>query len=65
MGNLFREYLQGWISGGGQLTPNRCILKGDEDMYITLNDIIQLLMLLCEVVTVLLLALSIFKSNKK
>lgn len=34
-------------------------------MYITLNDIIQLLMLLCEVVTVLLLALSIFKSNKK
>ncbi len=34
-------------------------------MYITLNDIIQLLMLLCEVVTVLLLALSFFKSNKK
>ncbi len=34
-------------------------------MYITLSDIIQLLMLLCEVVTVLLLALGFFKSNKK
>lgn len=40
-------------------------LKGGGEMYITLNDIIQLLSLLCEVVTVLLLALNFFKSNKK
>ncbi len=39
--------------------------KGGEEVYITLNDITQLLMLICEVVTVLLPALDWFKSNKK
>lgn len=34
-------------------------------MYLTLNDAIQLLMLLCEVVGTIFLALSFFKSNKK
>lgn len=34
-------------------------------MYITLNDLLQLLSLLIEVVTALFLALGFFKSNKK
>lgn len=43
----------------------QALFKGGGEMYITLSDIIQLLSLLCEVVTVLLLALNFFKSNKK
>lgn len=34
-------------------------------MYVTLNEIIQLLMLICEVVYIVLFALTVFKSNKK
>ena len=34
-------------------------------MYITLNELLQLLSLLLEVVTVVFLALGYFKSNKK
>lgn len=58
-------------SGGDRWIVNKApvgaqaLFKGGGEMYITLSDIIQLLSLLCEVVTVLLLALNFFKSNKK
>ncbi len=45
--------------------PTKVGEKGGEKLYITLNDIIQLLSLLIKVVTALFLALELFKSNKK
>lgn len=49
---------------GGMCTCT-AVLQGGENMYITLSELIQTLGLICEVVTVLILALNFFKSNKK
>ena len=40
-------------------------LKGGERMYITFTDLIQFSALVCEIVTVVLLALNYFNKNKK
>ena len=40
-------------------------VKGGEGVYITLSDLVQILILLCEVIATLLLALDYFKGHKK
>lgn len=43
----------------------QALFKGGGEMYLTLSDLIQVLLLICEIVTVLLLALDTNKRNKK
>lgn len=41
------------------------LYKGGESMYMSFADTLQLLSLLCEVLTVFILVLNLFKNNKK
>ena len=58
-------------SGGDRWIVNKApvgaqaLFKGGGEMYLTLSDLIQVLLLICEIVTVLLLALDTNKRNKK